>query len=463
MLMKMVFVWGGAKMRQPPYDVSSEQCVIGSMLLDNQVIDLIDGIISFEDFYLEAHKRIFKAIIENYKTTPIDFITLSNLFTEQELKNIGGSLYITDMVDNIPSAANIVFYANIVKEHSIRRKLLESVYEITELAYGAEPLNEVIEKSQKAILAINPMTSRDVIKSAKEVAKKTLEQIEMRHEKGGLTGISTGIKDLDTLTAGLHGSELIIIAGRPGMGKTAFALNIANEAALRGEASLVFSVEMPDEMLMIRILASMSKIESSQIRKGYMKETDWPKLVNSVAEISKTPLYFDDSPLITPAEIRMRARKAQKENDIKLIVVDYIQLITPAERSANREREIAEISRTLKSIARELKIPVIAVSQLNRGVDSRPNKRPLMSDLRESGAIEQDADVIMFIYRDEVYNKDEDNPEKGIAEIDISKQRNGPPGLVKTVFSGKYQKFSDLNHIENTSIPHRTTRGFGYE
>lgn len=449
-------------MRQPPYDIEAEKSVIGSMLLDNQVIDSIDGLIIFEDFYLEAHKRIFKAIINNYKTTPLDFITISKQFSVEELRNIGGKLYLSEMVDNVPSAANITHYAGIVKEFSLRRKLLETAYEITEMAHGQDPVNEIIEKSQKSVLAINPLSTNDTVKSAHTVAIKTMATIETRHEHGGLIGISTGLKEIDMLTGGLHNSELIIIAGRPSMGKTALAINIAHRAGLRGEASLVFSVEMPDEMLMIRMLASMSKIESNQIRKGFLREADWPRLVNAVSEISQTPIYFDDSPLINPLEMRMRARKAKKEKDIKLIVVDYIQLITPAAKGNNREREIAEISATLKSIARELKIPVIGVSQLNRGVDSRPEKRPLMSDLRESGAIEQDADVIAFIYRDEVYNKDEDNPERGIAEINIAKQRNGPIGMVKTVFNGKYQTFSDLDYRENTARPHTTRGNYGY-
>ena len=434
-------------MRQPPYDIDSEKSVLGSMLLDNQVIDSIDGIINHDDFYLEANKRIFKAIIQNYKQTPIDFITAAALFSAEELKNIGGKLYLCDLVDNVPSAANIIYYANIVKEFSLRRKLLEAAYEITELAHGTESINDTIDKSQKSILAINPLSKGDVIKSAKEVVKVTLATIEERHEKGGLSGLSTGLSDLDENTSGLHPGELVIVAGRPGMGKSCLAVNIAHAAGLRGEASLIFSIEMPNESLMTRMLASMSKIESRQIRKGFMRDTDWAKLFNVAGQMHNTPIFFDDSPLITPTELRMRARKAKKDYDIKLLVLDYIQIMTPNAKGERRDQEVAEISRTLKSIARELNIPVIGVSQLNRQVDSRENKRPLMSDLRESGAIEQDADLILFIYRDEVYNKDEGNPERGFAEIGIGKNRHGPTTVIKTLFSDKFQHFKNLSHI----------------
>lgn len=430
-------------MRQPPYNVEAERSVIGSILMDNQTIELIEDIINFEDFYLEAHKRIFQAIIKNHKTTAIDIVTIGALLGD-ELKKVGGITFIASLVDDIPSAANIVYYAEIVKENALRRRLLDSAYQITELVYGSDPVNEVIEKSQKSVLAINPISQGETIKSAREVAKTTFEQIETRNKKGGLIGLSTGLTDLDENTGGLHPGELIIIAGRPGMGKSALAVNIAHAAGMRGEASLIFSIEMPDESLMIRILSSMTKIESRQIRKGFLKNTDWPNLVSAVSRVSNTPIFFDDSPLITPIELRMRARKAKKDHDIKLIVLDYLQIMTPASKGERRDQEVAEISRTLKSIARELKIPVIGVSQLNRAVDSRPDKRPLMSDLRESGAIEQDADVIAFIYRDEVYNKDEENPDKGIAEINIAKQRNGPIFTIKTVFSDKYQQFKNI-------------------
>ena len=442
--MKTEFVAGGAKMRQPPYNAEAEKSVIGSVLMDNQAIKLIEDIINFEDFYLESNKKIFKAIIQNYKTTAIDLITLCALFTPEELKSIGGKLYISELVDDIPSAANIVHYAKIVKENSLRRKLLDSAYQITELAYGQDDLKDVIEKSQKSVMAINIISTGETIKSAKEVAKTTFEQIETRNKKGGLVGLSTGLTDLDEVTGGLHAGDLTIIAGRPGMGKTVLADNIAHYAGMRGNASLIFSIEMPNEALMTRMLASMTKIENRNLRKGFVNHTDWPKLVDAASRVAGSLIYFDDSPMITPQELRIRARKAKTDYDIKLLVLDYIQLMQPSSKGRSREQEVSEISSTLKSIARELNIAVIGVSQLNRELEKRPDKRPTMSDLRESGAIEQDADTILLIYRDEIYNKSEENPEKGTAEIGIGKNRNGQITTIKCVFSDKYQKFSDM-------------------
>lgn len=433
-------------MRQPPYNVESEKSVLGSMLLDNQVIKSIEGLINYDDFYLEAHKRIFKAIIQNYKQTPIDFITIAKFFTQEELKKIGGKLYLSELIDDIPSAANVQYYAKIVKENSLRRNLLDSAYQITELAYSPEDLKDVIERSQKSVMAINVMSTGETIKSAKEVAKSTFEQIEIRNKKGGLVGLSTGLTDLDEVTGGLHAGDLTIIAGRPGMGKTVLADNIAHYAGMRGNASLIFSIEMPNEALMTRMLASMTKIENRNLRKGFVHQTDWPKLVDAASRVAGSLIYFDDSPMITPQELRIRARKAKADYDIKLLVLDYIQLMQPSSRGRSREQEVSEISATLKSVARELNIAVIGVSQLNRELEKRPDKRPTMSDLRESGAIEQDADTILLIYRDEVYDKSEENPNKGTAEIGIGKNRNGQITTIKCVFSDKYQKFSDMVH-----------------
>lgn len=429
-------------MRQPPYNVEAERSVIGSILMDNQTIEFIDGIVNVDDFYLDAHKKIFKSIMQKYKTTAIDIVTIGALLGD-DLPRVGGISFITALVDDIPSSANIVHYAKIVKENSIRRRLLDSAYKITELAYGSDDLKEVIDQSQKSVMAINPLNHGETIKSAREVAKTTFEQIETRHQKGGLVGLSTGLIDLDEVTGGLHPGDLTIIAGRPGMGKTVMADHIAYNCGMRGEASLIFSIEMPNEALMVRMLSSMTRIENRQLRKGYVNHTDWPKLVTASSQIAGSLIYFDDSPMITPQELRIRARKAKADYNIKLLVLDYIQLMQPSARGRSREQEVSEISSTLKSIARELSIAVIGVSQLNRELEKRPDKRPTMSDLRESGAIEQDADTILLIYRDEVYNKSEENPEKGIAEIGIGKNRNGQITTIKCVFSDKYQKFSD--------------------
>lgn len=445
--------------RIPPNNQDAERAVIGSMLLDNQVIDSIEGIVNENDFYLTAHKVIFTAINNSYKTKIVDFITLCGILKDiGKLESCGGQVFVASLVDNIPSAANIVHYAEIVRENSLRRQLLSRAYIISEAAYDTTvPINSSIESAQKSILAVNPVLNNNIIKTAKSVVKETFNQIEERSKNNGLVGLSTGLRDLDNVTGGLYPGELIIIAGRPGMGKSCLAVNIAHTAGMRGDSSLINSIEMPNDDLMVRILASMVKVESRQIRKGFIRPNDWQKLTEAAGLISESKIYFDDSPLITPMELRMRARKAKKDFDIKLLVVDYLQIMSVDKSHKSREQEVSEISRTLKSIARELNIPVIGVSQLNRSVDSRPNKRPLMSDLRESGAIEQDADLILFIYRDEVYNTDEDNPEKGVAEISIGKQRHGPLATIKTVFSDKYQKFSDMAYDSD-----RRQSNFGY-
>jgi replicative DNA helicase len=438
----------GDTYRIPPQNVDAERAVIGSMIIDNQTIEKVDGLITGQDFYIEAHRKVFNIITRMNKKTVIDIITLSDTLRNlKQLDAIGGESYIARLVDDIPSAANIEHYAQIVKENSLRRQLLSKAYEIIESVHSPEgDVNSCIENSQKLILSVNPGLNSGIIKSAREVALKTFEEIELRSKTEGLVGLSTGLTDLDNITGGLHKGELIIVAGRPSMGKSCLATNIAHAAGKRGEASLIVSIEMPNEALMTRIFASEARIESRQIRKGLIGESGWSKLAAAAGIMNDAKIYFDDSPLITPIELRMRARKAKKDFDIKLLVLDYLQIMCTSVQHKSREQEVADISRTLKSIARELNIPVIGVSQLNRALEQRPNKRPMMSDLRESGAIEQDADVVLFIYRDEVYNKNEDNPNRGIAEIGIGKQRHGATATIKTVFSGKYQQFSDIAH-----------------
>jgi replicative DNA helicase len=436
--------------RTPPHNIDAEKAVLGSMILDNSTIQMVDGLITAEDFYHEPCKKIFKAIEKNHKK-PIDILILCDILRESgQLDSCGGVSVIAELPDNIPSAANIVYYANIVKENSVRRRLLEAAYEITNMAFAVqEPLVEIIDKSQKQIMAINPVSGGSNISTAKEIAKQTFTEIEARSKSGLIVGLSTGLRDIDDITGGLHKGELTIIAGRPGMGKSCLAVNIAHAAGLRGEASLINSIEMPNETLMIRMLSPMAQIENRNLRRGFIRGPEWEYLAKATTNISECPIYFDDSPNITPGELRQRARKAKQEYDIKLLVLDYMQIMHTKSKGDRREQEVAEISRTLKGIARELNIPVIGVSQLNRQVDQRPDKRPMLSDLRESGAIEQDADLILFIYRDEVYNKSEDNPEKGMAEIIIGKNRHGDTPVIKTVFLAKYQQFRDLQREEN--------------
>ena len=437
--------------RTPPHNIDAEKAVLGSMLMDDSTIALVDGLISADDFYLESSKKIFKAIEQTHKAGPVDIILVCDALRDSgQLDKCGGPVEISALVDDIPSAANIVYYAGIVKENSIRRKLIKAAYDITTQAFStSENISEVIEKAQKSILSINPNTGGGFISSAKDVARKTITEIETRHKSGTLVGLSTGLIDLDETTGGLHKGELTIIAGRPGMGKSAISVNIAHAAGLRGEASLINSIEMPNETIMIRMLSSMSRIENRNLRRGFVRDVEWSPLVAAGSAIADAPIYFDDSPNITPAELRQRARKAKSDFDIKLLVLDYMQIMQTSGRGDRREQEVAEISRTLKGIARELNIPVIGVSQLNRQVDSRPDKRPMLSDLRESGAIEQDADLILFIYRDEVYNKDDNNQNKGIAEIIVGKNRHGDTPIIQTIFDAKHQQFKNMQKIDN--------------
>jgi len=435
--------------RISPHNIDAENAVLGSMIMDDSMIQSIDGLITADDFYREANKKIFKAIEKSHKTGPVDIILLCDVLRDAgQLDSVGGMAHVSSLVDDIPSAANIVYYAGIVKENSVRRKLLATAYEITTMAFSTDKITDIIEKSQKNIMAISPSSGSDSLLSAKEIAQKTVKEIESRNKSGLIVGLSTGLRDLDEITGGLHKGELTIIAGRPGMGKSCLAVNISHAAGLRGEASLINSIEMPNETLMIRMLSSMAQVESRNLRRGYVRDVEWPHLVNAAAKIGDCPIYFDDSPNITPGELRQRARKAKQERDIKLLVLDYMQIMQTNSKGDRREQEVAEISRTLKGIARELNIPVIGVSQLNRQVDQRTDKRPMMSDLRESGAIEQDADLILFIYRDEIYNKSEDNPARGIAEIIIGKNRHGDTPTIKTVFQARYQQFKDYQSAD---------------
>lgn len=438
--------------RIPPHNKEAEQAVIGSLLIDNSTWSIIEDLLSCEDFYVVAHKKIFKAM-SDFKDKMFDIITIvSWLRDRDELDAVGGAVYVVDLADNVPSAANIEYYAKIVKEKSLRRSLIKKAYELSNIAYAEdEDISEVVNKAQREILRLDSGRTKGNIKTSKEITKRTLQDIERRYQDGkSVIGLSTGLKELDDWTSGLQNGELTIIAGRPGMGKTAIAMNIGQAASLKGECVLVHSIEMPDESLMIRMLAALSKVESKNLRKGFVRDAEWPSVVKAAGRMSDAALLIDDSSTITTAELRSSARRAKKEHNISLLVLDYIQLMTPATKGERREQEVAEISRTLKSIARELHIPVIGISQLNRGVDARTDKRPMMSDLRESGAIEQDADLILFIYRDEVYNKSEDNPQKGIAEIIIGKNRHGPTGIIKTVFLDKFQTFVDLEKQQDT-------------
>jgi len=437
----------------PPQNLEAEQSILGGILLENSSINGALEILSKGDFYNEAHRKIFSTIIElSEKNEPVDLITLSNALKDKSmLDSVGGTSYLASLVDNVPSAANVANYAKIVKEKAILRGLIGSATDIINSCYETgSDVDEVLDKAEHSIFEISENKVRPSFYQIRDIVKDSFRAIEdLYARKELITGVPTGFERIDDLTSGLQKSDLIIIAGRPSMGKTSLALNIAQFAALEGQTPVaIFSLEMSKEQLAFRLLASEAKVDSQRLRKGFLGETDWPKLTTAAGRLSEAPLYIDDTPAITILEMKAKSRRLKADAGLGLIVVDYIQLMRAGGYRDNREQEISEISRSLKALAKELKVPVIALSQLNRKVEDRPNRRPQMADLRESGAIEQDADVIAFIYRDEVYNKSEDNTEKGLAEIIIAKQRNGPIGIVKLAFLEKFTSFENLAHAE---------------
>ncbi len=435
--------------RIPPQNLEAEQSVLGGILLDNQGLNPVLEVITSRDFYSEAHRRIFEAMINlSDRGEPVDLITLSSILKDRtQLDKAGGAAYLAGLVDNVPSAANIAHYAKIVKEKAILRGLINTATEILGKTYapGAD-VDTVLDEAEQAIFEISEKKIRPAFFPIKDIVKdsfRTIEDLYARKEL--ITGVPTGFEKVDDLTSGLQDSDLIIIAGRPSMGKTAFALNIAEFVGIhRGLPVCLFSLEMAKEQIATRMLAATAKVDSQRIRKGFLGETDWPKLTTAAGILSEAPIFIDDTAAITVLEMKAKARRLKAEHGLGLVIIDYLQLMRSSAAKDSREQEISEISRSLKALAKELSVPVIALSQLNRKVEDRTNRRPQMADLRESGAIEQDADVIAFIYRDEVYNKAEDNPEKGMAEVIIAKQRNGPIGTVKLAFLEKFTSFENL-------------------
>lgn len=435
--------------RVPPQNLEAEQSILGGILLDNFAINAVLEVITIRDFYSEAHKKIFSSILDLYDNNePVDLITLSSKLKDNKgISQIGGMSYLASLVDNVPSSANIAHYAKIVREKAVFRGLIGTATDILNKCYdSASDVDQLLDEAEHAIFDITEKKIKPSFYSIRDIIKDSFRTIEALYEKKELvTGVPTGFTRFDDLTSGLQRSDLIIIAGRPSMGKTAFALNIAQNAALdSGIPVAVFSLEMSKEQLSMRMLASEARVDSQRLRKGFLGETDWPKLTTAAGRLSEAPIFIDDTPAIQVLEMKAKARRLKAEAGLGLIVVDYIQLMRGHSNRESREQEISEISRTLKALAKELNVPVIALSQLNRKVEDRTNRRPQMADLRESGAIEQDADVIAFIYRDEVYNKSENNPDRGIAEIIIGKQRNGPQGTVKLTFLDKYTCFENL-------------------
>ena len=442
-----------AALKLPPHSLEAEQSVLGGLMLDNTAWDKVADAVFEDDFYRRDHRLIFRAIralADHLK--PFDLVTLAEwLDTQGELDNAGGLAYLNTLASNTPSAANIAAYAAIVRERSVLRQLISVANDIADTAYNPEgrTVKELLDTAEKSVFEIaDSGSSGQSFRDIKSVLTNTVDRIDhLFHLDDPITGVATGFTDFDDRTAGLQRSDLIIVAGRPSMGKTTFAMNVAENVAIKSNKPVaVFSMEMPAEQLAMRMMSSLGRIDQNKVRTGKLDDDDWPRLTSAVSMLAETKLYIDDTGGLSPTELRARARRLARESEdgLGLIVIDYLQLMQVPGSKENRTAEISEISRSLKSLARELNVPIIALSQLNRSLEQRPNKRPVMSDLRESGAIEQDADVIVFIYRDEVYN--EDSPDKGVAEIIIGKQRNGPIGTTRLTFLGKYTRFENFTH-----------------
>ena len=439
--------------RLPPQNLETEQCVLGSILLRPGALVRALEELTADDFYSEAHKSIFKAMTTLFeKNEPQDLITVTSILkNENKLENVGGPSYLATLTDIVPVTANISYYAKIVREKSILRQLINTANEIAVRCYEEQDdVDGLMDDVEQTIFEISRSKNKQGFSPIKEIVTLAFNTVERLFERKELiTGVPTGFNKFDNITSGLQRSDLIIIAGRPSMGKTALAMNIIQNCSILNKIpAAIFSLEMSKEQLGMRMLCSVSRVDSHSLRTGYLRDQDWPKLARALGILSETKIFIDDTPAITVLEMRAKARRLKTEHDIGLVVVDYMQLMKGRSSAERREQEISEISRSLKAMAKELNIPVIALSQLNRSVENRPNKRPQLSDLRESGAIEQDADLIVFIYRDEVYNKSEDNPKRGIAEIIVGKQRNGPTGHFELAFMDRFTTFENLAQIE---------------
>ena len=439
----------------PPHSVEAEQSVLGGLLLENHAWERIADLITEQDFYRHDHRLIYRHITRLLDASkPADVVTVSeSLESSKELTTVGGLAYLGALAQNTPSAANIRRYAEIVRDRAILRGLVEVGTSIADSAYSpmGRSASELLDQAEGKIFEIAEAGSRGKqgFMELQPLLTQVVERIDMlfqRDNPSDITGIPTGFTDLDQKTSGLQPGDLVIVAGRPSMGKTAFSLNIAEHVALEsGLPVAVFSMEMSGTQLVMRMMGSVGKLDQHKVRTGRLQDDDWQRLTYAVGKLNDAPLYIDESAALTALELRARARRLHRQcGKLGLIVIDYIQLMSATRQGENRATEISEISRSLKALAKELDVPVIALSQLNRSLEQRPNKRPVMSDLRESGAIEQDADVILFIYRDEVYNPE--TPEKGISEIIIGKQRNGPIGTVRLAFLGEYTRFENLAH-----------------
>jgi replicative DNA helicase len=444
----------------PPQNIEAEQWVLGGVLLESEAIAKVLETLVPDDFYRESHRKICHCMIKLFeKNEPIDLITLTDVLKgKNQLDEVGGGAYLSSLADNITTAANIEYYARIIKEKSILRGLINTATEIVARGYeDGGDVADLLDQAEKNIFQISESQIKPSFYEIKNLLKESFKTIEKLYEsKEIVTGVPSGFEELDKLTSGFQPSDLVIIAGRPSMGKTAFSLNIAQHAAIEKKIpAALFSLEMSKEQLVLRMLCSEAKVDAHKLRGGFLGEADWPKLTRAAGILSEAPIFIDDTPALAVLEMRAKARRLMAEHELGLVIVDYLQLMRGRglsgrgrPSSETREQEISEITRSLKALAKELNIPVVALSQLNRKVEERSDKRPQLADLRESGAIEQDADLITFIYRDEIYNRADDNPNRGIAEVIIGKQRNGPVGEIKLAFLDKYTTFENLAWVK---------------
>lgn len=433
--------------RVPPQNIEAEQAVLGAILIDSEVLPTVMEQLRAEDFYRASHQRIFSAMVAIAEQgEPVDLVTVTAYMQDNnQLEEIGGVSYLAALANAVPTAANVEYYAGLVHEKAVLRRLIRAATQIASSGYeGGMPVTELIDDAERRILEIaQEKTAHRGFTPIRDILLSTFERIEyLYNNKGGISGIPSGYPDLDKMTSGWQKSDFIIVAARPSVGKTAFALNVAQNVAKLGYPVAIFSLEMSKEQLVQRMICSEANLDAGRMRTGFLEEDDWPKLTMAIATLSETPIFIDDTPNISVSEIRAKCRRLQAEQGLGLILIDYLQLIQGRGRGDNRQQEVSEISRTLKMIARELDTPVIALSQLSRSVEQRQDKRPLMSDLRESGSIEQDADIVAFLYRDDYY--DPDSEKKNIVEVIIAKQRNGPTGKVELVFLKNFNKFVSL-------------------
>jgi len=444
--------------RIPPQNIEAEQAVLGAIFLDASALTLASEILIPEDFYRAAHQKIFHAMLKVAdKGEPVDLVTVTaELADAKALEEIGGVSYLSELADAVPTAANVEYYARIVEEKSVLRRLIRTATSIAQDSYTREDeVDVLLNEAEKKIMEISQRKHSGAFQNIKDVLVQAYDNIEMLHNrKGEITGIPTGFTELDRMTAGFQRSDLIIVAARPSVGKTAFALNIAQNVATKtNENVAIFSLEMSAQQLVMRMLCAEGNINAQNLRTGKLTPEDWGKLTMAMGSLSNAGIYIDDTPSIRVSEIRAKCRRLKQESGLGMVLIDYLQLIQGSGRNReNRQQEVSEISRSLKALARELEVPVIALSQLSRSVEQRQDKRPMMSDIRESGSIEQDADIVAFLYRDDYYDKDSEN--KNIIEIIIAKQRNGPVGTVQLAFIKEYNKFVNLERrFDDTQIP----------